>query len=295
MIEINKTFVTAIATAGIFIIIIQMCLAMPESTISIEPSNPKVSPGDTFTVNITINPDGVGIGGAQYDLYFDNNLLNATSQTQGTFLSQDGASTMEVTNTINNTLGKIDYGESRKGDPDVIGGITTPGVLATITFKAIKPGTSTLNLSNVILSNPVGGQIPDVSVINGTCDIGTTTSTPPSTPTPSPTPTSGSGDSDNGDASVTPTPTSTLLPSGKDNSNSIEEDSVTPTQTPDSTPTQTPSPSPSPTITTSPTSTASIPMSGENKRLPGFEAVFVIAGLLVTAYLILKRKEEGDR
>jgi len=40
-------------------------------------------------------------------------------------------------------------------------------------------------------------------------------------------------------------------------------------------------------------------MSGEkeNKRqgIPGFEAVFATAGLLVIAYLILKRKEGGDR
>jgi len=283
----KKAIVTAIAIALLFISsFIQTSLAIPGAMISVKPSDLNVSPGEEFTVNITVDPDGVEIGGVQYDLYFDPDLLNATSQTKGTFLSQDGVSTMIMTNAIIN--GKAEYSELRK---EVDYGVTTSGVLATITFKAIKPGTSSLSLSYVVLSNPVGEQI-DVSVNDGTCDIGTTTPTPSPTPTPT---SSGSGDNGNGDASVTPTPTSTPLSSGEDNRNSNGEEPVTPMQTPTINPVPSQSPSPSPTITMSPTSTASMPLSGENKGLPGFEAVFVIAGLLVTAYLILKRKEGGDR
>lgn len=287
----KKAMVTAIATVGIFFIsLIQMCLAMPESTISVEPSNPKVSPGDTFTVNITVNPDSVGMGGAQYDLYFNNNSLNATSQTPGIFLTQDGASTMGVTNTINNTLGKTEYGEIRTG---VNYGVTNPGVLATITFKAMEPGTSSLSLSNnVILSDPLGYQIPGVSVNNGTCEIEAVEQTPTPTPTPTPTatPTSGDEDDGNGGASTTPmlTQTPTPIPA--------QTPGLTPIQTPTINPVLSPSLPLSPTITRSPTPTASMPqpISEKNNRLPGFEAAFAVMGLLAISYLILKRRR-GDK
>jgi len=162
----------AIVTIAILCIVAQPSLAAP--VVSVEPSYQNVLQGDIFTVNITVDPNGAEIFGAQYDLYFNNTLLTAIEQTQGPFLSQDGTSTMVVTNTINNTLGKTEYGEIRMGDPDVIGGVTTPGVLATITFKAMEPGTSNLNLSNVILSDPLGYEIKPVSRNNGTLVINET-------------------------------------------------------------------------------------------------------------------------
>lgn len=278
----KKAMVTAIATTGIFIILIEMCPAMPGPMISVEPSYLTVTQGDTFTINITVEPEGIEIGGVQYGLDFDSNLLNATSQIPGTFLSQDGASTMVITNKINNTIGKTGYGEFRTS---VDYGVTTSGILATITFNAMEPGTSSLSLSNEILSNPQGYQISGVSVNNGTCNIEaleqTTTST--STPTPTSTPTQ------------TPTPSPTLSPTS----------TPTPTETPNLTPAQTSmikpvpllSPSPSPTIITSPAPTATkpLPLSEENKRLPGFEAAFAIVGLLVISCFILKRKKGGNK
>ena len=303
----NKAIVTAIAIAPIFIsFLIQTSLAMPGPKISVEPPYLQVSPGEKFTVNITIYPEGEEIFGAQYTLFFDNSLLQALRQDNGPFLSQDGAGTMKISDNIDNSVGKIEYGEMRT---DVDYGITTPGILATITFNATEPGTSSLNLSEVILSDPYGSEIKGVLIGDGACDIGAT---------PTPTPTSGSEDDGNGDASVTSTPTPTSTPtqtpsptptstsgSGDNGNGNI---SITPTPTAGLTPTLTPtinhvpslSPSPSPTVVISLTPTASLPMSGEkeNKRqgIPGFEAVFATAGLLVIAsYLILKRKEGGDR
>jgi len=313
----NKAMVTAIAIASIFVSsLIQTSLAMPGPKISVEPPYLQVSPGEKFTVNITIYPEGEEIFGAQYDLYFDPDLLNATSQTKGTFLSQDGVGTTKIRDKINNTLGKIEYGEIRMS---VEHGVATPGVLATITFNAKTPGTSSLNLSDVILSDPGAQPIPGVLVNNGTCDIGTPTptptSTPTSTPTPTqtPTPTSGSEDDGNGDASITPTPTPTSTSGSRDNGNgnisitptstscltptptSTETAGLTPTLTPTINHVPSPSPSPSPIVAISPTPAVSLPLSEENNRLPGFEAVFATAGLLVIAYLILKRKEGGDK
>jgi len=297
----NKAIVTAIAIAPLFVFsLIQTSLAMPGPKISVEPPYLQVSPGEEFTVNITIYPEGEEIFGAQYTLFFDNSLLQALRQDNGPFLSQDGAGTMKISDNIDNSVGKIEYGEMRT---DVDYGITTPGILATITFNATEPGTSCLNLSEVILSDPYGSEIEGVLIGDGACDIGAT---------PTPTPTSGSEDDDNGDASVTSTPTPTSTPtqtpsptptstsgSGDNGNGNI---SITPTPTAGLTPTLTPtinhvpslSPSPSPIAAVSPTPAASLPLSEENSRLPGFEAVFVTAGLLVIAsYLIFKKENRG--
>ena len=67
--------------------------------------------------------------------------MNATTQVNGSFLSQAGASTDVVTNMINNTYnathGVAIYGEYQNGAPY---GVTTPGVLGTVTFEALADG-----------------------------------------------------------------------------------------------------------------------------------------------------------
>ena len=295
----NKTFVSVIAIIGLCICIFaQICFATPmavesssEPIISVEPSYLKVSPSDVFTVNITIDPDGVEILGAQYTLYF-NNSLNATSQTKGPFLSQDGASTMEISNVINNTIGKMDYGEFRSG---VDYGINTSSVLATITFEAKKAGTSSLSLSNVILSDEAGVQIPGVLINNGSCKIEAVAQTPTLIPTPTLTSTSTL-------TSISPSssmPTSTPISTEQDDGN--DSTSVTPALTQILKPAQNPvlslSPSLSPTIITSPAPSASkpLPPSEENKRLPGFEAAFAVIGLLAISSFVSKRRGQNKK
>jgi len=132
------------------VIAIMPATAPSMPTISVEPSHLKVLQNETFTINITVNPAGYEIYAAQYDLYFNPIILKTISQSQGNFLSQDGANTIVLVNEINNTIGKIEYGETRMG---VENGVATPGTLASITFKAIKCGRSELKLSNVILSD----------------------------------------------------------------------------------------------------------------------------------------------
>ena len=155
--------------------IIALCMAAQSASaapaISVEPSYLNVLQGDIFTVNITLDPAGVEIMGAQYELYFNNTLLNVTKQTQGTFLSQDGAGTNVFVNKINNTIGVIEYGETRVG---VESGVANPGTLATITFRALAPGTSNLDFSKVKLSDPFAQQITGVLINNGTVEINET-------------------------------------------------------------------------------------------------------------------------
>ena len=142
--------------------------AMP-AVISVEPSYQKAPQGETFTINISIDPGTNEVSAAQYELYFNTSVLNAISQTKGKFLSQDGVSTTVLLNSINNTVGKITYGEFRTG---VDYGVTNPGTLASITFiVTADSGISHLNFSDVLLSDPFAHEIT-TTIENGTMEVG---------------------------------------------------------------------------------------------------------------------------
>ena len=92
--------------------------------------------------------------------------------------------------------------------------------------------------------------------------------TPTPSPTPTPTPTPSYVRGGGGGRRVTPTPSPTPTPV------------VSPTPTPTATPTVTPAtPTPRPTPTPTP-----------KPGIPGFKAMFAIAGLLAVAYLVLRRR-----
>ena len=134
----------------IAIITILMCLfatSAHAAQMSVEPAYQEVFQGENVTIDIKIYPEASEVYGASYTLYFNNTLLNATSLIQGTFLNQDGESTNVFVKKINNTLGKVEYAESRMGADF---GVTGPGVLATITFQAIgEDGISPLEISDL--------------------------------------------------------------------------------------------------------------------------------------------------
>ncbi|HIE31983.1 MAG TPA: hypothetical protein EYP67_06345 [Methanosarcinales archaeon] len=236
----------------------------------VEPEHIEVSQGDVFTVDITVDPAGSEIMGAQYILYFDDTLLNVTEQTKRTFLSCDGASTNVYTNKINNTLGKIEYSETRTA---VDYGVTDQGVLATVTVKAVEPGTCSLDLRDVRLSDPGAHYITDLLVDDGMCDIDVIGSAPAPTP-----------------ETVTSTTTSatntTTTPA-----QSVETPAMnqTPLQSPTalimSTAVQTPTADQIPSESTSPAPARTARTPERNNMLPGFEASIAMAGLLTIMIL----------
>ena len=250
--------------------------------ISVVPSSQTVLEGENFTVSISIDPEGSEISGAQYVLVFNNTLLEAISQIKGSFLSQDGASTIVYKNKIDNEMGIVEYAEARTGTTS---GVTSPGILATITFEAIKSGIAHLNFSDVKLSDPNAQPIP-VSVCNGTCEIKDVkqhthaqasevgeveeeiAATPsPTSPTPSP-------------ASIqTPGPTAEQISTTRTPDTS--QNSTTPEHTP--TPTHTIVALPSQVVSPTPTSTPA----SKGRYVPGFEA---FAGIFsISALLLAKR------
>jgi len=162
---------------GLTVVAIALALALCVFThvastahISVEPECQIVPPGEYFTVDIYVDP-GNETYAAEYKLQFNNTLVNATSQVNGSFLSQDGVSTLEIVNKINNTIGKIEYGETRQY---VDYGVNTSGILATITFEALADGFCELGLRDVILSTPPDPDPKSIptNVTNGSVRIG---------------------------------------------------------------------------------------------------------------------------
>ena len=149
--------------------IVQAASAYEDAILRIEPHSQNVSPGDTFTVNITVDPVDNEVHYAGYTILFDKDMVNVISQTQGNFLSHDGADTLLI-ETYNNTAGKAEYDETRSVDY----GVTNPGILASITFNVTGgAGTGSLNFSSTTMGgnfNPYGNPI-NVTTYNATFTI----------------------------------------------------------------------------------------------------------------------------
>ena len=161
----------------ITILTVLICfLAAPAlaAQMSVEPAHQEAFQGDNITVNIVVDPEGSEVYGASYILYFNNTVLNATSQVKGPFLTQDGnPSNIQYPQTeINNTAGEIEYVEYKLG---MVPGVTGLGVLTTITFQVIgEEGISPLNLGDsdglLLCSMNPYGPIP-TTVNNGNVEI----------------------------------------------------------------------------------------------------------------------------
>ena len=171
----NKALIIAIATIGI-IVSAQIGFAATTSTgsqtgpiVIVDPSYLSVSQGDTFTVNIVVDPDGNVIGAIDYIISFNNTLFNATSLTPGTFF--DGFTTDDTYGAgINNTAGTVDHGEMIW--PYTGTGVTDPGVVTTITFRVISEhGLGDLHFETVTLSDPDAARIRGVTICNGRVGI----------------------------------------------------------------------------------------------------------------------------
>ena len=234
------------------------------SSIKVTPSSIERSTGDEFSIEIAVDPAGNEVFGVQYDLVFDPAVLQVVNQTAGDFLSQDGANTIEVVNRFNNTVGKLEYGETRMGVED---GVTDPGVLTRITFRVIGDHGSNLELTNVIVSNPDAEKIPS-SVEDGVCLVGG--NTPGATLTATQT-----------GGTSTPIPTVTVTGTAT----TVVTATTTPSAT-STTPEKTGTPVATPVHTEEPEST---PAATTAEDTPGFGVVIAGIGILMIAYAFKRR------
>ncbi len=147
----------------IFIILSMTVSAVSAApTVSVEPSSMSINVGDTFTVNILVDPQGNEIRGAEFDLKYNSLILNATKIEKGPFLGDNTFSA--VLPNCDNNANLCRYNEAILGAQN---GTTTSGILATITFRADSAGTLNLVFSDVILVDPNANPILDLSTYNG--------------------------------------------------------------------------------------------------------------------------------
>ena len=174
---------------SIFAITAVICFPAPVSAagstlMTVSAPTQNISLGTPFTVNILVQPNSP-IVGAQFNLSFNPSLVNVNNVTEGNLFKQNGANTYFIPGTINNNTGivtgvvcvAIGNGQS----------ISNPGIFAVITMTTMtSTGTSTLNLSNVIVGD-VNGQSLGVTLVNSQVNISneltTTTTTTTTTPT----------------------------------------------------------------------------------------------------------------
>lgn len=150
-------------TILIFAIIVAGAINAQAYSVSLNMTSTELYAGQTFDVNVTVDPEGVGIAGVQIDLIFDGNTLEPLAVKEGDLLDQNGAYTFfsdmaPGSNSISNIVGMILENSS----------VTTPNVFATITFKAKNAGTSFIELKNVKISKPSGDLLLNVNVSNRT-------------------------------------------------------------------------------------------------------------------------------
>jgi len=255
-----KTIIVVSLIAGILIISSPASAAGADVLVKVVPASIDASVGDEFTIEIIVDPGGADVYGVQYDLVFDPSVLQVVNQSRGDFLSQDGANTIEIVNKFNNTLGKLEYGETRMGAE---GGVTAPGTLARITFRVVGDHGSNLKLEDVIVSNPEAQPL-DISVENGVCLVGG--KTPGATPTATQT-----------GGTSTPAPTVTVTGTA---TSEVTATSPATSTTPEKTGTQVSTPA----STEEPGST---PAATATPDTPGFGAV--IAGIMILAYAFKRR------
>jgi hypothetical protein len=155
----------------LFLLVVSLfvpCIASadPATAVMVEPTSKVVGIGDTFSVDIFVDPD-TEIAGAQFNLSFDALVVAANGVTEGNLLVQGGAATFFLSGIIDNVAGTITSVAAAIAVPGE--SVSQSGTFATVSFTAgTAVGTSALDLTNVIVGNltgqPVAMTVSDGSV-----------------------------------------------------------------------------------------------------------------------------------
>lgn len=144
--------------------------------LSIDPMSSAASVGEEVTLDVNIS-NVTDLYGFQFDLGFAPGTLSAISITEGTFLFSAGP-TFFLPGDIDNTTGTIALTANSLLGPGP--GVNGSGTLAILTIKGLSHGTSSIELSNVILLNS-NLELIDANIQNGTVTVAPgTTSVPES-------------------------------------------------------------------------------------------------------------------
>ena len=143
--------------------------ASGKATVSIEPaSTPGLRPGDAFSVNVTVDPAGKGISGAEVKIAFDASVVECEDVSPGNLL---GDSPIQGKKVIDNENGMVWYKLYRRGSTPVP---TEEGTFAVLSFKVkgdAPEGTYYLRISSAKLADENFVYISPIEIKNGTFTI----------------------------------------------------------------------------------------------------------------------------
>lgn len=115
-----------------------------------------VTSGTPFGVDVSV-AHSTGLGGFEFVLNFNPALAQAQSATVGPFLGSTGRTVVPLDPVIDNGQGTLHYVVISYGDQPTP---TGDGLLATVTLTPTVPGTLSLWLDSVILSDGAGQPLP---------------------------------------------------------------------------------------------------------------------------------------
>jgi hypothetical protein len=133
--------------------------------ISVEPQHKNTEINQTIYVDIKIE-NVSNLGGFQFDIFYNTDVLHITSATVGDFIGSTGRNPFALGPEINNSSnpGKIIFGAASIG---VGAGPSGDGILAKIEIITQAHGNTSIDLQNVLLSDISGQAIAIDSVIDG--------------------------------------------------------------------------------------------------------------------------------
>src|ERR1035437_3897701 len=131
------------AFGGVFLVI----CSVRAGTLSVSPAVNQVAVGQVFSLNVVIN-SVADLYAYQFDLAFNPALLNASAITEGAFLGSGGP-TFFLAGAIDNVNGLISSTADSLEGP--LSGVTGSGVLTSVTFTALAPGSTSVSIFNTFL------------------------------------------------------------------------------------------------------------------------------------------------
>ena len=133
--------------------------AVMMTDIKISPTTTTVAPGETFTLDVIVEPaPGHAIAGMQFDLSFNSTLVTADSVTEGSVFSDSCNSTFFRGDRIDNEEGTISEIVCVVTEPGCA--VSSSGTVATITFTAgTETGSSVIVFNNVKVGNAAGNSL----------------------------------------------------------------------------------------------------------------------------------------
>jgi hypothetical protein len=118
------------------------------ATLSLSPSSQSVNVGDTFSVVVNLDTQGVSIDGV--DLRYLNynpailQLQDGNTFASGVQITPGSLMPMTLVNSVDTNLGRVTFSQATSGGSNKYKG---SGVLATLTFKALAAGTANVSFN----------------------------------------------------------------------------------------------------------------------------------------------------